>query len=196
VEGADEEYEDDDLRAEEIVATGGTWHGVLFDNPFIELAPAVTWSLTVNCQDVVRDNSDSPVSVTVEWLPLPFPSWRRLAPHHAQGKEFGEPTESSVYFYEHHRFGAFDLLLHEQRGPRLRAVMTVREDLDGLGLDAVSVEAWLRFDGLIVHLSDVTSPSQALQRLAEFTDITGLVLNDGWAGAGFCFHPSNRHTGV
>jgi hypothetical protein len=180
----------DDLRVEEIVATGGAWHGVLFDNPSIGLAPSLTWSLTVDCQAVVRDVDSSPVSVTVEWLPMPVPSWTRMAPGHAQGQHFGELAECSIYFQEHHCFGAFDLALYEQRGAELRAALTVREDLDGLGLDPVSVEAWLRFEGLIVHLSDVTSPSQALQRLADFIDVTGLIRDDGWTGSGFCFYPS------
>ncbi|GAB7191500.1 hypothetical protein NUM3379_22080 [Kineococcus sp. NUM-3379] len=43
-------------------------------------------------------------------------------------------------------------------------------------------------------LDSVTSPDQALQRPAESTDVSGLVLDDNWAGAGFCFHPGSRDT--
>jgi hypothetical protein len=65
----------DALRRDELVPQGGTWNGVLFDNPSIGLPPALTWTFDLSFAEVSRDYGDSPVSLTVEWVPLPGASW-------------------------------------------------------------------------------------------------------------------------
>ena len=64
------EAADDALRSAELVARGGTWRGLLFDNPNIGLAPALTWTFEFQFGEVSRDYGESPVSLTVGWIPL------------------------------------------------------------------------------------------------------------------------------
>ena len=177
------------LRAEEVVARGGTYSGLLFDNPSIGLSPSLTWSFDFDCNEVVRAHDRSPVGVTVEWLPMQASRWASLAPNRAAGTTFGNPAEASVYFYEHHRFDAFELVLQEQGGSALLAALTLRGDLDGLELDQVRVTARLRFAGITVHLSDVNSPTEALQRLATFTNADGLALKERRSSGAYQFAP-------
>lgn len=186
----DEADADAPLRADEIVARGGTFSGFLFDNPFIRLKPALTWSFDFDCEDVVRDGDSSLVSASVSWLPMDVPGWKSLAPRRAAGEIFAEPAESSVYYYAHHRYDAFELVLQEQRGAEVLVTLKVSGDLDGLGLDSVSVTAWLRFVGIAVQLSDVNEPTEALHRLASLTDTQGLVLRDSPNHANFHFDPA------
>lgn len=178
------------LRSEEIVARGGIFGGLLLDNPFIGLGPALTWSFDFDCDDVVRGESSSSVSVSVSFVPMAAVGWTSLAPDRAGGQIFAEPAEPSLYYYEHHRFDAFDLVLHEQRATELLATLTMHGDVDGLGLDVVSVTAWLRFTGIAVQLSDVSTPIDALQRLASLTDTQGLVLK-GPSHIAYNFQPDS-----
>jgi hypothetical protein len=61
------EAADDVLRLEELLPQGGSWNGLLFDNPNIGLAPGLTWSFELRFAEVSRDYGDSPVSFTVGW---------------------------------------------------------------------------------------------------------------------------------
>ena len=180
------------LRGDEVVARGGTYSGLLFDNPAIGLSPSLTWSFDFDCDEVVRADERSIVGVTVEWLPMQASSWASLAPNRAAGKAFGNPAEASVYFYAHHRFDAFELVLQEQRDSALLAALTLRGDLDGLGLDPVRVSTRLRFTGFNVHLSDVNSPTEALERLAGFTNAEGLELRERRSSGAYQFVPDQE----
>lgn len=179
------------LRAEEVLARGGTYSGLLFDNPSIGLTPSLT-SFDFDCNEVERADDRSPVGVTVEWLPMQASSWASLAPHRASGRAFGKAAEASVYFYEHHRFDAFELVLQEQRGSTALATPTLRGDLDGLGLDPVRVSALLRFTGFTVYLSDVNSSAEALERLATFTLVDGLALRERRSSGAYQFEPDQE----
>jgi hypothetical protein len=109
---------------------GGEWHGLLFDNPSLRLPPSLTWCFNFPFEDVSREDDYSPLSLCVEWLPVPAESWRRIAGHRLTSAKFAEPAEASVYYYVHHRFDTVDLDLVEQRDRALRAVATVSGDLD------------------------------------------------------------------
>lgn len=168
--------EDNGLAAEELIPAGGSWNGLLFDNPTIGLAPGLTWTFTFDFEDVARSYGTTGVSLTLDWVPLAAESWRLMAGQAASGSTFGEPIESSAYFFDHHRYDAAELRVVEQRGDEVRVVASVRGDLDRLGIEALDVDRWLRFEGIIVQLSDVpTSAAAATRRLAEFTDTTGLA---------------------
>jgi hypothetical protein len=180
--------DDDKLRIDDFVpAAGGEWYGLLFDNPSLHLPPQLTWSFNFPFEDVSREDEGSPLSLSVEWLPLPAESWRRIAGHHVTSAKFAEPAEASVYYYLHHRFGTVALDLVEQRGRSLRAVVTVSGDIDRLGIDPVRADAWLTFTGIFVSLHDVTSPDVGLIRLGQFTDTTGLAFDPDSTAAALRF---------
>lgn len=180
--------DEDELRVEDFVpASGSEWHGLLFDNPSQLLPPQLTWSFNFAFQNVSREDEDSPLSLSVDWLPVPAQSWRRLAGHHLTSARFAEPAEASVYYYLHHRFEKVALDLVEQRGRSLRAVVTVSGDIDRLGIDPVRADAWLTFTGILVSLHDATSPDVALARLGQFTDIAGLAFDSDSADAALRF---------
>jgi hypothetical protein len=168
----------DALRPDELVPQGGTWSGVLVDNPSIGLSPALTWTFELSFADVSRDYGDSPVSLTVEWVPLPGASWSAMTGLAAASDTFADPIECSAYFFEHHRYDFVRVRVLEQVRSRLRVEVEARGDVDGLGVPAWSVETWLDFDGIYVQLSDVETAELASSRLAEFTDCVGLVGTD------------------
>jgi hypothetical protein len=69
VDAGDDE-DDGALTLGELQPAGGTWEGLLFDNPPMGLAPFLSWSFTFNFGEVARSYGDTDVSVTVEWVPL------------------------------------------------------------------------------------------------------------------------------
>ena len=184
-----DEDADDALRGDELVPAGGSWNGLLFDNPRLGLAPALTWTFTFTFHDIVRGDTNSAVSVDVDWVPLPAARWQDITPRRVASRRFAEPVEASVYFFEHYRFESVELQLLQQRGAQLCASATLRGDIDGLGLDEVHVEDWLRFDGIIVSLNGVTSGQAAGSQLGDFTDVSGLTQVRRTAGGGFIFSP-------
>ncbi|MEV4539202.1 hypothetical protein AB0J82_36065 [Asanoa sp. NPDC049518] len=182
---------DESLRIEDFLpAEGGEWHGLLFDNPSVGLPPRLTWCFDFAFADV----EDDPLSLTVEWLPVPAKSWRQVAGQRVTSASFADPAESSVYHYVHHRFDAVALDLVEQRGRSLRVVAEVSGDLDRLGVDPVRAEAWLTFTGFLVSLHDATAPDRALARLGEFTDTDGLAYDPGGGGAALRFIDCSSYT--
>jgi len=79
------ETDGNQLRLDELVpAEGGEWGGLLFDNPRLSVPPRLTWSFAFAFADVDRDYGDSPVSVDIDWVPLPTRSWRTMAGQSAQ----------------------------------------------------------------------------------------------------------------
>ena len=167
---------DDGLSVNELVPRGGSWSGLLFDNPTLHLEPQLTWTFTFDFEDVERTYGSTAVSLSIDWVPLPRCSWHQMVGQVASASVFGERIESSAYFFEHYRYDAVDLQVVEQRRHELRVVAAVRGDVDRLGIDAFEVDEWLRFHGIAVQLSDVP-PTMAVaeHRLEQFTDIGGLV---------------------
>jgi hypothetical protein len=179
---------DDRLRAEDFVpATGGEWYGLLFENRSLRLRPALTWCFDFAFEDVIRDDEESPLGLTVEWASVPGQNWRHFAGQRVTCERFADPVEASVYHYAHHRFETVALDLVEQRGHALRTVATVSGDLDRLGVDPVRADAWLSFTGILVSLPDAPDPETALSRLGEFTDTRGLAFDARTPGGALRF---------
>ena len=164
------------LHPERLVPKGGTWNGLLFDNPTIDLPAALTWTFEFSFE---QPEDGEPVGLTVDWVPLPRDvAWSAMAGHAATGETFGEPIECSAYFFEHYRYDAVELHILEQVGTRLRVALEVGGDVDGLGVPSWKVDQWLDFEGIYVQLSDVNSATEAEERLAELTDSSGLTATD------------------
>ncbi|MCI4063834.1 hypothetical protein MRQ36_15070 [Micromonospora sp. R77] len=181
--------DDDVLTARELLQVeGGTWGGLLFDNPRIGLPPALTWSFRFPFQEVSRDYGSSPVFLDVDWLSLPVPGWRNMAGQTV--RDIGEPAEASVYFFSHHQYDLIDLEIVEQRERAVHARAALRGDVDRLGIDRVVADAWLTFSGITVHLSDTTSAEAALARLRNFTDTAGLSWSPTPGSPSFQFVPT------
>lgn len=188
----DERDDEDALDVTELVPAevGGEWHGLLFDNPVIDLAPQLTWGFSFPFNDVIRPDGSSPISLDIDWIPLPTKSWRSMAGQRARSAQFGEPAEASVYYFEHHRYDAIDLHVVEQRERRIHVLAKVSGDLDDLGIETIATDAWLQFVGIVVTLSDTSSADAALARLRDFTDTTGLWLSPDSVPTRFRFAPS------
>jgi hypothetical protein len=181
---------EDQVGPDELVCVrGGTWSGLLFDNPRLRLPAHLYWSFDFPFADIDRSDGSTPVSLELEWIPVVTPGWRDMAGRTATVDQFADPGEASVYFLQHHRFDSIALEIIEQAGPDIRARVTVSGDLDRLGLETVTAEAWLRFQGLVVSVSDVSTGEEALARLAAVTDTTELVAARSPADRAFRFAP-------
>jgi hypothetical protein len=180
----------DGLHPWELVPVeGGTWSGLLFDNPRLGLPAHLTWRFRFPFEEVNRDYGSSPIFLDIEWLSLPDVGWRSVTGQAVRGATW--PVESSVYFFEHHRYDMIDLEIVEQRDVLVRARAVLTGDRDGLGIDPISGDAWLRFGGIRVHLSDVDSAESALVRLQTFTTTEGLSYLPTPASPSFRFAPSD-----
>lgn len=180
----------DDLTQAELVPVGGSWSGLLFANPLADVATALTWSFTFDFAEIGRDYGDVAPGLTVDWAPLSgLASWRGLASANVTCATFGEPVETSVYYFEHHRYDGVEFSVLDQDGGRIRARALVWGDIDGLGIPELAVEAWLDFEGIIVQLPDQLDSLQAAARkLAQFTSVEGLEGRD--QGHIYVFEPA------
>jgi hypothetical protein len=168
----------DGPRAEELVAQGGKWSGTLFDNPRLSIAPLLFWTFTVDFEAIARSYGETPCSLTVDWVALPIGDWRAMPTATITCDVFAEPVESSVYFFEHYRFDQVAVQPLDQRGRRLHVAIDVAGDIDGLGLDGVTADAWLEFGGFTIALQDrPTTCDEAIARLAAFTAVGSLECN-------------------
>ncbi|MEU7873798.1 hypothetical protein [Dactylosporangium sp. NPDC049140] len=134
-----------------------------------------------------RDYGSSKIFLDVDWLPLPTASWRTMTGQTVEAT--GEPAESSVYFFQHHQYDLIDLKILEQRDRDIHVRATLTGDLDRLGIDPVSADAWLCFNGIRVSVSDVSTAESAIARLEGFTDIEGLALRAVAIRSAFHFRP-------
>ena len=172
------------LQARQLVpADGGWWRGLLFDNQTVGVPPALTWTFRVPFAPVEGEAA----TLEVDWLPLPATGWRQMAGHGAVSDTFAEPAEPSVRHHGDHRYDRVELRVSEQDGTRIRVAVTVSGDLDRLGPGSIAVDAWLEFAGIGVQLGDTPSAEAALERLAGFTDVTGLVPDPQPASMAFHF---------
>jgi hypothetical protein len=189
----DEVIGDSDARVDGLLSTDlipageGMWSGLLFDNPRIGLAPQLTWTFEFPFRDAVRDYGDTPVSLTLDWIPLGTSTWRAMTGLSTRSAVFGDRGEASVYFFAHHRYASIGLELSAQHDVLVNAKATVTGDIDGLGIESISAKAWLRFTGITVALSDARSGDVALARLGDFTDIAGLSMTPIQRQNRFCF---------
>lgn len=166
----------EDLEAAELILSGGTWGGVLFDNPTIGDEPSLHWTFTFEFEEVRREYGTTPCHLAVDWVRLPAADWQSMAPMTVTCDGFGAPVESSLYFFDHFRFDSVALTIGAQRGHQLYVSADVAGDVDDLGLGGLHAEGWLDFDGMIVALSDQPpTVDAAVQRLAAFTSVDGLA---------------------
>ncbi|MEU8310750.1 hypothetical protein AB0C84_45170 [Actinomadura sp. NPDC048955] len=179
-------HDEDPLGVRELLPVeGGTWGGLLFDNPRIRLPLALTWSFRFPFKEVVRDYGSNRIFLDIDWLPLPSASWRSMTGQTVRGAS--EPAESSVYFFQHHQYDLIDLEILEQQELWLHARATLTGDLDGLGMDPVTADGWLRFEGIRVHLTSATSAESALARLQTATATEGLSYSPSPNSPSFLF---------
>lgn len=164
-----------DLSANDLRPTGGTWSGLLFENPATDRPLALTWSFTVDFAEVARDYGTVAPALTVEWVPVGASSWVAMAGHRFNGTSFADPVESSVYFFQHHRFDRADVHVRSQTGDVIDLDVTIDGDLDRLGVPSVTARARLHFAGIHVQSpSTGTDARAASDLLARFTSVDGL----------------------
>lgn len=176
------------LKRDEPVSTGGTWNGLLFENQNTGFPLSLVWTFTFGFPEVERDFGDTQPNACVDWVPLFGADSRAMEGRTATASVFGEPIESSVYFFEHHRFDFASLSVRAQDGTGLLVSAELNGDVDSLGLDDLSVEAWLDFDGIFVQpQTKPASIDAARTLLANFTDPTGLSGDD--RSHNFLFRP-------
>ena len=175
----------------DLVPTGGTWGGLLFDNPQTGRPLSLTWGFTIEYEEVERDHGATTPSLTADWISFDRPTWREMTGNRVQGVEFGDALEASAYFFEHHRYDTVDLAIIDQRETELRVAIEVTGDVDGLGLDVIKAEEWLQFSGIVVAPSRKPRSARAARRLlGRFVDTAGLIAED--RGRGYAFSPDTR----
>jgi hypothetical protein len=165
--------DEDHLSPDELIPTGGTWHGLLFGEE-----PQLTWSFEFTYAAVERSWATTTPNLMVEWVPLPDATWMTMAGRTARSDAPAEPIAASAYFFDHHPYEAVRLQIREQDGPRLLVAATIEGDREGLGIPTWNVEAWLDFTGIYVQLRDTMTPESATAVLSEFTDTAGLEAVD------------------
>lgn len=172
------------LTADQFVPTGGLWSGLLFETPGTEVPAQLTWTFTFEFQPI----GDATPSLVVDGVSFSRSNWRNMARRTASSDAFGEPIESSVYYVSHHRYDTAHVEITNQRRSEARVQVRLAGDLDALGIPEFVVDGWLEFEGIIVQLGDeVTGVASARARLAEFTDVEGLVGDE--KGLSYLFRP-------
>jgi hypothetical protein len=64
---------------------------VLFMNPSLAGSARLTWCFEFAFEDVTQNGG--PLSLTIEWLPVPTSSCQRMAGLHLTSLHFAQPTE-------------------------------------------------------------------------------------------------------
>lgn len=72
------------------------------------------------------------------------------------------------------RIGRLRRGVGDQQGTRPRVAVAIAGDVDELGLERLSSEQRLDFDGIRVQLDGVATVAEATAQLAEYTDLAGL----------------------
>ena len=162
------------LRQEELVPRTGAWGGVLFENPAVGVPLRLSWWFRVDFETISRSYGDTTPNLQVEWVDLSVPSWRHLEGCATQSQAFGDPIESSVYYFEHHRFEAVAMRVNSQSSTSIDISIVVRGDIDRLGIDSLHVETALEFEGISIHTEGLTA-DEAVTTLSAFTDTDGLT---------------------
>lgn len=163
----------------DLVVANGTWSGSLFENPHTNFPLSLVWGFSIGFEPIEIEDEESTPNLQVEWVPLPTNSWKSMTGLSISCATFAEPVETSVYNFTHHRFDAVALSIEEQDGERIRIAVNAEGDIDGLGAPTVSAEAWLNFVGIYIRpATRPTNNNAALELLGQFTDATGLVVED------------------
>lgn len=165
----------DFLLADELRPVGGSWTGLLFENPTTDYPLALTWTFTVDFSEVRRDFGSTPTNLAIDWVPLPESNWRSMKGRQTTCETFAHPIETSVYYFDHHRYDSVELTITDQRSSLIDIRVAASGDIDGLGLATISTAATLSFGGIYVQTDDVgTNVETAEKLLSGFTDTAGL----------------------
>jgi hypothetical protein len=161
---------------DELIPVGGTFSGLLFENPNTGYPLQLSWTFSVDCAEVTRDYSSTQPSLVVDWVPAAGRTrWDEMAGVRFAGSTFGEPIETSVYFFEHHRYDAVEVEVVEQPGTELAVRVRASGDVDSLGISEIAVEVTLTFSGIYVQTdTSGTNVEAAAELLSRFTDVSGL----------------------
>lgn len=164
-----------DLNADELQPVGGSWNGMLFENPISGYPLALSWTFTIEFAEVDRDYGSVSPSLSIDWVPSVASSWNEMAGQSFSGRSFAAPIETSLYFFEHYRFDHVDLAIESQTLDELTVHAAASGDIDGLGLAEVSTRAALSFAGIYVQTKATgVDRDAATALLARFVDIDGL----------------------
>ena len=180
----------DSLRIDELAPVGGTWTGLLFENPTTGYPLALSWTFSVNYAEVSRDYGSVSPNIEIDWVPAGGSGWQAMRDQHFACSRFGEPIETSVYFFEHHRYDAVELIVTGQRGAQLSVQAKASGDIDGLGIPEIFVDATVAFGGIYVQTDAVGADTgSAAELLGRFTDVDGL--RPAARGHNVVFEPSD-----
>ncbi|MCP3882988.1 MAG: hypothetical protein GY701_32010 [Sulfitobacter sp.] len=165
----------DRLRVGELTPDGGTFSGLLFENPNTGYPLQLSWTFSVDFAEVDRDYGSTRPNVVVDWVQTGDTAWNEMAGARFACATFGEPIETSVYFIEHHRYDRVEVEVSEQRGAELAVRVRAGGDVDSLGIAEIAVDATLTFSGIYVQ-TDMSGNSveRAAELLSRFTDARGL----------------------
>jgi hypothetical protein len=165
-----------ELAAEELTVVGGSWSGLLFENPLADYTLRLTWSFTIGFGEVRREYGSVAPSLTIEWVPAGSASLDSMSGHRYGADAFGSPIESSLYFFDHFRFDRVAVEVLSQSSHDLDVSAHVAGDLDGLGVPKLEVAARVSFDGIYVQTDETGSDAAAASALlAQFLNTDGLV---------------------
>ncbi len=166
----------DRLRLDELIPAGGTFSGLLFENSNAGYPLQLSWTFSVDCAEVNRDYGSTLPTIVVDWVTLVGRSvWNEMSDLRFVCQTFGEPIETSVYFFEHHRYDTVEVEVIEQRGTELAIRVRASGDVDSLGISEIEVEATITFSGIYVQTEKSgTNVELAAELLSHFTDTSHL----------------------
>lgn len=165
----------DELVLSELVSIGGTWSGLLFENATAGYPLTLTWTFSIDFLEIHRDFGSVSPNLTIDWVPTDASNWQTMNGQRYACTSFGEPIETSIYYFSHHRYERADIAVIEQLDNKVSVQVAVAGDLDGLGLPDVQTKTTLNFEGVHVQTDAVgLDASLAAQLLSNFTDIEGL----------------------
>lgn len=164
-----------DLALDELRPIGGTWNGLLFENPVSGYPLSLSWTFSIDFDEIARDYGKVSPSLTIDWVPVGSSSWKRMAGQSFIGRSFADPIESSLYFFQHYRLDHVELSIENQVSNELTVGAVAGGDIDGLGLPEVSARAVLRFAGIYVQTEATgVDVDAAAALLAGFVEVDGL----------------------
>lgn len=79
------------------------------------------------------------LTISAEAIPSTVTDWRELSGHHLVSSSFGEPAEAVVIYGDHYRFDQITIDVSEQRDRTADFQITLSGDLDGLGIDEITL---------------------------------------------------------
>ncbi len=88
-----------DLRVEELTPVGGSWSGLLFENPATGYPLRLTWAFFLDFSEVVRNHGSVSPNLAVDWVPAGTSSWRSIGGARFSADCFGKPIEATLYFF-------------------------------------------------------------------------------------------------